>query len=233
VITQCCIRHLYAAKDDPAIDLAKTFERRRCGHHELPEPLSTLDCLKEVVDAKENQTNKHRYVIASQDIEVRSFMRKIPGVPLIYINRSVMIMEPMAEVTDDARLKEERSKFRAGLKSRLPQLLGKRDRDHEQHEEHEEHDKYGEHGEIDHPQPLQKKASRGSKEPNPLSMLKPKRRASTNQDSAPIEDPGSPPETGESSEVAEKTKRKRKPSKIKEHTLRAAEIITGRKNLQF
>jgi U3 small nucleolar RNA-associated protein 23 len=36
-------------------------------------------------------------VVASQDDEVRRHMRAIPGVPLVYVRRSVMVMEPMAE----------------------------------------------------------------------------------------------------------------------------------------
>lgn len=72
------------------IEKAKEFERRRCGHRpeEYPEPLGTLECLGECV----GKTNKHRYVVASQDPEVRAKMRGIPGVPLIYISRSVMIV---------------------------------------------------------------------------------------------------------------------------------------------
>jgi U3 small nucleolar RNA-associated protein 23 len=50
MITQCCIRHLYKAVPEPGqerdkeawIDVAKQAERRRCGHHELEEPLSEL-----------------------------------------------------------------------------------------------------------------------------------------------------------------------------------------------
>lgn len=72
------------------IEKAKEFERRRCGHRpeEYPEPLGTLECLGECV----GKTNKHRYVVATQDPEVRAKMRSIPGVPLIYISRSVMIV---------------------------------------------------------------------------------------------------------------------------------------------
>lgn len=94
LITQCSMRHLYARNKEPGvdriIDKAKDYERRRCGHHpeSHPEPCSTLECLGSVV----GPTNKHRYVVASQDLDVRSRMRGIPGVPLIYINRSVMIV---------------------------------------------------------------------------------------------------------------------------------------------
>lgn len=94
LITQCSMRHLYAVNKEPGvdrvIDKAKAFERRRCGHHpeEFPEPCSALDCLASVV----GPTNKHRYVVASQDPEVRARLRGIAGVPLVYISRSVMIV---------------------------------------------------------------------------------------------------------------------------------------------
>lgn len=116
------MRHLYAAATQPGvsylIDKAKLFERRRCGHlpADYPEPLSAKECITSVVDPKGTQHNKHRYVIASQDIEVRKSMRQVMGVPLIYINRSVMIMEPMAEATGNLRDREEKGKFRDGLK---------------------------------------------------------------------------------------------------------------------
>jgi U3 small nucleolar RNA-associated protein 23 len=99
------------------IDLAKTLERRRCGHHpeEFAEPLSTLECLKEVVDPKSNHSNKHNYVVASQSQQVRQAMREIKGVPLIYVTRSVMLMEPLSTATIQVRKKEELSKFRDGI----------------------------------------------------------------------------------------------------------------------
>jgi len=81
----------------------------------LEEPLSALECLSNVVDPKGGGTNKHKYVVASQEQEVRVKMRGIVGVPLVYLKRSVMILEPMAGVTEQAREREEREKMRAGL----------------------------------------------------------------------------------------------------------------------
>lgn len=119
MITQCSMRHLYAAepKENALIDQAKKYERRRCNHHTLEEPLSTFECLLEVVDPRSNHTNKHRYVVASQNPRVRAKMRQIPGIPLVYIHRSVMILEPMASVTEDLREQGDRQ-LRAGLKGR-------------------------------------------------------------------------------------------------------------------
>lgn len=168
------MRHLYAAAKEPGvsylIDKAKTYERRRCNHlpEDYPEPLSTKECLASVVDPKSSNTNKHRYVVASQELEVRKHMRGIMGVPLVYINRSVMIMEPMADATVGNREREERSKFRDGLKSRGSGSL-KRQRD--------DGDEAGEEQASIHNDNLKKaKHRKGPKEPNPLSVKKPKKK---------------------------------------------------------
>lgn len=50
VITQCCIHELYlqGKSQQPAVDLAKTFERRKCNHREA---IPGDDCLSSVVGA--------------------------------------------------------------------------------------------------------------------------------------------------------------------------------------
>ncbi|KAF4345600.1 rRNA-processing UTP23 [Fusarium beomiforme] len=173
MITQCEIRKLYAVRNEPgvheAIDLAKTLERRRCGHHpdDYPEPLSTRECLRSVVDPKDTLQNKHRYVVASQDQEVRKMLRGIRGVPLIYIKRSVMILEPMADESVQVRAKEERSKFRAEIKN----SLGKRKR--EGADENEKSEKNTDDNSEE--QKKKKKKGHGPKGPNPLAVQKPKK----------------------------------------------------------
>nr|OQO25444.1 hypothetical protein B0A51_08054 [Rachicladosporium sp. CCFEE 5018] len=126
MITQCCIRHLYdievadgdtegRAQKEGVIAVAKEAERRRCGHHELDSPLAEMECILSVLDPKNSGTNRHKYIVCTQDRAFRSRLRSIPGVPLVYINRSVMILEPMAEASETFREKEERGKMRAGL----------------------------------------------------------------------------------------------------------------------
>lgn len=48
VITQCCIHEMYLKGKDrqPAVDLAKTFERRKCNHRE---PIPGDDCITSVI----------------------------------------------------------------------------------------------------------------------------------------------------------------------------------------
>lgn len=177
MITQCCIRHLYNAQVDAGqkaqkeqwIEVAKQAERRRCGHHALEEPLSALECIKSVVDPKGSSTNKHRYVVASQDTEVRDAMRQIAGVPLIYVNRSVMILEPLATKTEQVRNADEISKRKAGLKGRQSLVSEKRKRDDDDDDGDTQDDPRFE-------QPASKrKKIRGPKGPNPLSVKKSKK----------------------------------------------------------
>jgi U3 small nucleolar RNA-associated protein 23 len=188
VITQCSIRHLYflptssnqspspssaggIAPDtkDALIDLAKTFERRRCNHHTLDNPLSTLECLASVIDPKSSGTNRYRYVLASQDEHVRHWARGVRGVPSVYVKRSVMVLEPMAGGSEAVKRDLEREKLRGGAKV----SLGKRERDEEDREAAEP-DEGGEEGAATD---VKRKKSRGPRGPNPLSVKKKKRRA--------------------------------------------------------
>lgn len=121
VITQCCIVELYkmGKERQPAVDLAKSFERRKCNHREA---IEGDECLRDIVGAyyvlsffhkshhRLNQyfvgdKNKHRYVIATQSHELRKCLRKIQAVPLVHVKKSVMVLEPPSEET--LRVKEE------------------------------------------------------------------------------------------------------------------------------
>jgi len=185
MITQCSIRHLYNAKpkNEALIEQAKTYERRRCNHHELEDPLSSLACLSEVV----GPTNKHRYIVASQDQEVRGHMRTIAGLPLVYISKSVMLLEPMNTQTAEQRSALERTKFRLGLKGqRNPEVGQKRKR---------EGDAEGADASIENAtgdRAQKKKRQKGPKQPNPLSIKKSAK--------APSKDSASKPRTADSSE---------------------------------
>lgn len=205
------MRHLYAAASEPGvsylIDKAKTYERRRCGHkpEDYPEPLSTKECISSVVDPKGSGTNKHRYIVASQDLEVRKAMRGVLGVPLVYINRSVMIMEPMADKSTKNRDREERSKFRDGLRA-SGSLKRKREEDEE----------------TPAPASGEKKPKKkwGVKEPNPLSVKKPKKKK--------VEEESKPKPAVVLSEAEPAIKKKRKRTHAKKNKEDAEdEIVTA------
>lgn len=176
MITQCSIRHLYTIPDLPRPDkdalvaVAKRMERRRCNHHTLDSPLPTLECFSSVIDPNNSKTNKNRYVIASQEEEVRRYCRGVQGVPLVYVKRSVMVMEPMADSSVGVREGIESEKLRTGLRANGHVAGSKRKR--------------GEPNDVDvddaqdsaSREPEERKAlkkkTRGPKGPNPLSVKK-------------------------------------------------------------
>jgi len=98
MITQCCIVELYklGPTEQEAVDLAKSFERRKCNHREA---ISSDECIASVV----GEANKHRYVIACQSQPMRVRLRSIPGVPIVHLNRSVMVLEPPSDATLEAK----------------------------------------------------------------------------------------------------------------------------------
>ncbi|RYP33105.1 hypothetical protein DL767_004890 [Monosporascus sp. MG133] len=213
LVTQCSMRHLYARNSEPAvreaIELAKEkFERRRCGHHpdQYPEPLSSYECVNSVVDPKENGVNKHRYVCAVNDDHLRASLRRIPGVPLIFIRRSVVLMEPMAAATAKVRSAEERKKFRAEIL--MPG--GKRKRDDDSEDEDGNGSKGGSKSSEATKAPEKKKKKKGPKGPNPLSVKK--KKTPSQPDSKPKEEKrGEPPQTeGDNAGTIEQPKKKRK-----------------------
>jgi U3 small nucleolar RNA-associated protein 23 len=219
MITTCDMRHLYNAKpkNETLILQAKEYERRRCNHQDLEEPLSTLECLSSVVDPKDSATNKHRYVVAANDPDTRAKMRTIAGVPIIYLAKSVVLMESMAEITEQHREREEKSKFKLGLKGqRKPDAPLKRKREDEG-QDTEGGRSIGDQstGEAK-PKPKKRKGPKG---PNPLSVKKPKKEKTAAQSNVTKKTkPSVSKVTGESSQRGEredsaprKRRRKHKP----------------------
>ncbi|QLL35088.1 hypothetical protein HG536_0H04640 [Torulaspora globosa] len=154
MITQCCMQSLYETNNQGAIDLAKTFERRRC-NHPPKEPKPPKECIESVVNV--NGQNKHRYVVATQDIDIRRSLRRTPGVPLVYTSRSVMVMEPLSDASSKVSKAVEEDKLFKGLNDpRNASLKAKED------------------ASKDNQQETTRKRPRGPKQPNPLSVKKKK-----------------------------------------------------------
>ncbi|PKI85130.1 hypothetical protein MVES1_001095 [Malassezia vespertilionis] len=106
MITQCCMVALYnaekAAKKEgeqahaqakQVVALAKEWERRKCNHKEA---LSPAECLYQVIGSE----NKHRYILAANDVLIRRMERRtVPGLPIVHYAQSVLVLEPMSDVT--------------------------------------------------------------------------------------------------------------------------------------
>ncbi|KAF8922370.1 Fcf1-domain-containing protein [Mucidula mucida] len=179
MITQCCIHELYlqGKTHQGSVDLAKMFERRKCNHRE---PIPGDECLKSVV----GETNKHRYVIASQSQPLRSKLRAIPAVPLVHINRAVMVLEPPSDKTLQTKTMAEEEALKP-LTEADQALVGPK------------------------PEEPPRKKKKGPKGPNPLSVKKKKPAPTPSTKSQMTIMTWAGPE-GETSQVGSGRKRKRR-----------------------
>lgn len=179
MITQCAVESLYKTNNQDAINVAKKFERRRCGHKPLrgeeqqeeedkkaTGTKSAYDCMLEVVNI--NGKNKHRYVVATNKEGLRRKLKTIPAVPMVFLDRSVMIMEKLSQVTVNAINAVEDAKLTGGLNDVDAAKIIKRARAEEEEE-------------VEDTEEKPKKKRKGPKEPNPLSMKK----RNMKKDSAP------------------------------------------------
>lgn len=157
-------------------------------------------------DAKKRKRDEYEAVEAMRRAKsLRISARAVPGVPIIYVKRSVMILEPMSTPSEDVREGFERGKFRAGLDG--DSTLGKRKRGEDEGKK--------------------KAGAKKAKGPNPLSAKKPKKRAKEGDKQAPIkreardrlvaesakDGPENGPEQQQDGETAPKPKRKRRHNK--------------------
>ena len=219
---------------------------RHCSHSEIEEGkregvLSEEECLLDLlsggVTGNQQPKNKQHFVLATADplvvkdeskkggvlgkvkgsvsplidAGIRAQVREIPGVPIVYVKRSVMILEELSGASLGVRKREEKDKFRDGL---LGMKSRKRKRDEDEGEGNDDNKENG--GEVEAAVPKKKKA-KGTKGPNPLSVLKKKskpkiqpRRALTNKPAKSV-----PPKVRDASteEGQPKAKRKRKHGK--------------------
>ncbi|CAL8292616.1 unnamed protein product [Merluccius merluccius] len=75
-------KELYGAKV-----ILQRFQVRNCGHFQNPVPAS--ECLLSLLE----ETNPHHYFVATQDFAVTEEVKRLPGVPLIYIVVNTMVLE--------------------------------------------------------------------------------------------------------------------------------------------
>ncbi|KAI9043795.1 rRNA-binding ribosome biosynthesis protein UTP23 [Aspergillus affinis] len=88
---------------------------------------------------------------------LRRQARSIPGVPIVYVKRSVMILEPMSMPSDEIREGVEKGKFRVGL---TDETINKKKRE----------------GAGEAKDAKKKPGFKKAKGPNPLSVKKPKKK---------------------------------------------------------
>lgn len=114
LVSQCSMQEIYDSKDQGLIAEAKRWERRRCGHVP-PDTKSTEECTLELLGSK----NKFRYLLGSNDDQLRAKARAIPGVPILHFNRGVLVFENVSGSTKDAVEQTEREKLHPGDQQEL------------------------------------------------------------------------------------------------------------------
>lgn len=67
--------------------ILQRFQVRNCKH--LKSPVPAAECLLSMLE----ETNPHHYFVATQDHQVTAGLKKIPGVPLLYIIQNTIVLD--------------------------------------------------------------------------------------------------------------------------------------------
>ncbi|KAG0250790.1 hypothetical protein BG011_008105 [Mortierella polycephala] len=211
MVTPCTMALLKSRGEDSsgAFLVSKRFEKRRCKHQVA---VDESICLSEIIST----SNPHNYVVASQSKKLRSRFGQVPGVPLLYINRANLILEPPSEASMSKCKRIESEKTHASTKE-LQTLKafkisgqGKVSLDSKLVKKLEEKKELKkEKREIKKAKLLKKRM--GPKEPNPLSVKKKKQKEPTAPAPAPA--PKQKAESENAEDAPEKKKRKRRKPK--------------------
>ena len=105
---------------------------RYCKHNDEETALSEVDCLIDLLAGQprgnELPKNKQHFVLATAEVgdvekrgagrrgvDVREAARNVPGVPIVYVKRSVMVLEELSQASLRVKRQGEREKLREGL----------------------------------------------------------------------------------------------------------------------
>ena len=100
--TGCVLKELQK-ENSPAVFNARRLEQRRCTHEA---GTSGKDCILEII----GPDNKHHYGVCAQQDDLREELREVPGVPLVLLNRGVLVMEEPSKQTLEKAEKINKSK---------------------------------------------------------------------------------------------------------------------------
>lgn len=105
MVTECTLQDLKAKGPDftSAFILAKKFETCRCKHKE---PISSYECIRSLI----GEDNPKHYCVATQNPKLKDRMRKIPGVPILYVKQNTLGLEPMTTKSKQVMNQHEQQK---------------------------------------------------------------------------------------------------------------------------
>ncbi|CAI5740010.1 unnamed protein product [Hyaloperonospora brassicae] len=145
-----------------AYELAQSFEVAEVNDQANDGTEGPVDVSK-AIQSIIGDRNNHKFVVCTQEVELRKALRLVPGVPLMYLNRSVLVFEEISHATLAIVRQEE--------KASMAKLDVNEKRKLEAMQEEERSSSSGAGAGDDHAdkQRLQKKRAKG---PNPLSIKK-------------------------------------------------------------
>uniref|UniRef100_A0A8C4THB0 rRNA-processing protein UTP23 homolog n=1 Tax=Erpetoichthys calabaricus TaxID=27687 RepID=A0A8C4THB0_ERPCA len=87
--TNCVLKELEALGKElyGAKIILQRFKVRNCPHYKSP--VSASQCLQSMIDGH----NPHHYFVATQDQELTAFIKRTPGVPLIFIIQNTIVLD--------------------------------------------------------------------------------------------------------------------------------------------
>lgn len=160
---------------------------RYCKHNDEEGAVEEWRCLVDLVAGQprgnEQARNKSHFVLAAAEaseeeqrrkgfVEVRERARMVPGVPLVYVKRSVMVLEELSAASEGVRRGMERGKFREGI---VGKGVGDRKRKRGEGEEEEVEEAADPNLDGGRAAMIKKVKAKGPKQPNPLSVPKKKK----------------------------------------------------------
>ncbi|XP_068432503.1 rRNA-processing protein UTP23 homolog [Clinocottus analis] len=95
--TSCALKELETLGKDlyGAKIILQRFQTRNCPHFKDPVPAS--ECLLSML----GETNPHHYFVATQDHSLTAGLKKIPGVPLLYIILNTIVLDKPCQASLD------------------------------------------------------------------------------------------------------------------------------------
>jgi U3 small nucleolar RNA-associated protein 23 len=82
-----------------ATKAARGFERRKCNHWQTKE--TDGECIAGII----GNDNRYRYCVATQSVALRGALRRVPGVPILFEKRGMVLLEPPSDASVGTRKK--------------------------------------------------------------------------------------------------------------------------------
>ena len=168
IIPSCIFKELQSLESKiPGItSLITNYKIEECPNSQL----NPIECIKTYIGNK----NKQKYFVATQDPFLRNQLRKIPGVPLLFFDQNMILIDKISKASFDASQRREGLKEDPQKKEKKELNMKKTEIEEFLMEEMKESKYYKQKMEEYKLNKLMGKIRKKAKGPNPLSVKKKK-----------------------------------------------------------